>query len=187
MVRLIFFELLITILFITCNKQSNSCFVVKDIAMKQVVNFIETLDSVDSITPSVIELQITENADFFIGNVFVSGVYIRGNKIPIDCDELLFKNKSVHVLTYCYCCSTNIKDSLVVLEELGRKKLIANNVVDAAQLDEWSTNDFYSLKFVFCKEDVSIFSTTTRLDEIQDKVPHCIEIQSKKNKTKLHK
>lgn len=165
--------------FFSCtHSRTDQCQKMTDIGISKVHNYLKILDSVEAIIPKIIEYRIENgDEDYFFADMFVSGLYIKGSHLPRHYQKITYQKRNIHLLVYCDAFPISQSDSLKILNKISAEKLVVNDVLEWTKNSEWSTNDFERFKFIFCKNNVSKFTTNTRLQDIEKNLnkPNCLE------------
>lgn len=167
----------ILVLFACTNQveRGSYCQAITDIGIQEIQSYLKTLDTIEAVTPNIIEYRINNKGDYFYADMFVSKPYLMGQEFPRLWHKMSFEERDIYLLVYCNNLSLSNEDSLNLLKEIRTENLVVDDVLDWTKYGEWSTHDFGSFKFIFCKDDVSNFTVNTRVQEIENNLekPNC--------------
>lgn len=151
--------------------ESNQLHEIEKIALAETPRLIDSL----GINKGILELHVTKEDECLVGDMFLSGPYLKGQKLPSFYHKFKYPEGEISLLIYIDNIQISQKDSLVMMHKLEDDKLVVDNVLEWTLSQAYSTHDLESFKIFFCNSNIKNYTVNTRLQYVEDKMiyPEC--------------
>lgn len=134
--------------------------------IKELPAYVNELRANVTSEPIVVEMRVSKEDDQYVyAEMFLSKPYLEGEKLPVSVSVSQASADSVFFLLYHTSSYLTKADSISMTKKLGSYNLVVDDILDWTKYGDWSTHDYDYLTFIFCREDMSIYTITKRAEK----------------------